>query len=815
MSDGADRPREDGDIQTLLLRLSDVLRPIADPAEIQREACRMLAEWLDVDRACYAEIDEAEGAARVDHDHVRGNAVSLVGTHPLADLGWSATILGRGECHVVHDVRSSPLVPDADRASAVALDIISFIVAPLIKERQLVGALCVAASVPRDWTGAETSLIKDVADRIWTAIELARAEARRKVTESRYQTLVDAMDDAVCEFERLPLRPDGLRDYRYISMNRAMQSMFHIPDLTGQSIRDNFPDEVEDWYDDYDRVLDTGEPVRIERETVPHGMVLEMFVTRIDDGSDRCLLAVIRDITKRKHAEAAVQASESRLRALVNATSNIFFRMSPDWKEMRELDGRGILKDTREPTTDWMGKYIAAEDQPLVEEAIRVAIETKGPFSLEHRVRRPDGSLGWTFSRAIPLMSEAGEIVEWFGAASDVTERRQAVEALAHTQRLDAVGRLAGSIAHDFNNLLTVVVANIELAEMRLDDAMGISFLDRAMKAAQLGQQLNRRLLSWAGQGPMQPQGLNLNDLVRDMASILEHSIGERIAVVLDLAVTPWLVFADPGHIESALLNLAVNARDAMPKGGEIRFSTANVTIGVERAEALPEAKAGEYVCLCVSDTGEGMTEEIRKHALEPFFTTKERGGGIGLGLFSVQSVVRQAGGFLEFVSRPEHGTTFRLYFPRDTNGRPGKEPRTPETGEGRPGGAKIRVLVVEDQEAVREVTRERLRVLGYDVVEAGDAVQALDILRADPGIGAVFSDVVMPGDLSGRDLARRVLSDHPGVAVLLTSGYTAETAPAGADDPTAGVPLLVKPYRLSDLAAALLGVLGPQGGGA
>lgn len=263
-------------------------------------------------------------------------------------------------------------------------------------------------------------LFRDIKDK-------KQAEAALRESEAQHRALFDNIDEGACILERLPLRPDGLRDYRYIAMNAAMQAMFSIPDLSGRTIREFFPDEVEDWYDDYDRVLATGEPIRFERESEPQGMVLEMFVSRISEKPGR-LLAVMQNITKRRRTEEALRRSEERSRALVNASSDVVYRMSPDWQEMRQLDGRGFLSDVEGPTVRWMDEYLFVEDQPQIRMAIAHAIRERRPFELEHRVRRADGEEGWTFSRAIPVFDADGAIIEWFGMAADVTDRAKARE---------------------------------------------------------------------------------------------------------------------------------------------------------------------------------------------------------------------------------------------------------------------------------------------------------------------------------------------------------------------------------------------------
>lgn len=304
--------RENKAQQDFLLRLTDALRPVQSEGEIVGEACRQIGEQLDTDRAYFVRIDEEEGIAHVEKDFVRGESPSLAGKHRIQDFAWSMKILRRGDCHVVADTQTSDLVPAADRPSCAALEIIACMGAPLIKNGRVVGALCVAAPRPREWKPSEVELLKEVGERVWASVERARAEAALRESEARHKALFNSVDEGVCLFERLPGRCGQRRDYRYLAMNPTMQEMFGVPDLTGRSMRDNASDEAEQWYDDYDRVLDTGEPIRIERESRTRGLMLSMFVSRVESGETPYLLCVIQDITARKRAEEALRESEER-----------------------------------------------------------------------------------------------------------------------------------------------------------------------------------------------------------------------------------------------------------------------------------------------------------------------------------------------------------------------------------------------------------------------------------------------------------------------------------------------------------------------
>lgn len=381
----------------------------------------------------------------------------------------------------------------------------------------------------------------------------------------------------------------------------------------------------------------------------------------------------------------------------------------------------------------------------------------------------------------------------------DISGRKRSELALHKAQRMDALGQLTGGIAHDFNNLLTIIMGAHELAlETTLDDDAR-SLIDRAYQAAEMGARLTKRLLSFARQQKLEPAFIDLNEQILNMTDLLRRSLGETIAISANLGRDLWTVCVDPGEIENAVLNLAINARDAMPHGGRLIMETRN--IGLEDGDSLAEyeLQRGDYVCLTVSDTGTGMPPEVAARAFEPFFTTKA-GRGTGLGLASIYGFVKQSGGNVTIYSEPDRGTTVRLYLPKAAarSVRAGSDltGSTPTaTGE--------TVLVVEDNPELRALSIDRLRRLGYQVVEADSGLAALSLLEKPEKIDLIFSDVVMPGGMSGYELARLVTQRHPGIKILLTSGYDAELA-AEQDSSDVDLRVLSKPYKQAELARAL-----------
>lgn len=391
--------------------------------------------------------------------------------------------------------------------------------------------------------------------------------------------------------------------------------------------------------------------------------------------------------------------------------------------------------------------------------------------------------------------------------AEEVAQRMKTEEALRQSQKMEIVGQLTGGVAHDFNNLLTVIVGGLDTIGRQLDrppEEMDLARMRRARYMAHHGAQraatLTSRLLAFSRQQTLAPQKIEPNRLISGVADLLQRTLGETIAFETVSAGGLWQAFADPGELENALINLAVNARDAMPTGGRLTIETANTSLDEAYVEALIEpVKPGQYVLIAVSDTGTGMSSETVARVFEPFFTTKETGKGTGLGLSQVYGFVRQSGGHVRIYSELGEGTTVKLYLPRATEQDVDAEP-APDVEHGADGGSET-ILVVEDHEDLRAYCVGVLQELGYRVLEAGNARRALDILQADTDVALLFTDVVLPDGLDGRDLAREAQRRRPGLRVLFTTGYTRNAViHNGRLEP--GVRLIGKPFTFAELAA-------------
>jgi signal transduction histidine kinase/CheY-like chemotaxis protein len=397
-------------------------------------------------------------------------------------------------------------------------------------------------------------------------------------------------------------------------------------------------------------------------------------------------------------------------------------------------------------------------------------------------------------------------------AIRDITDRREIELQLRQAQKMEAIGQLTGGIAHDFNNILAIIIGMTELVAVGVaGDAKLSDMVKKIDDAAERGVQLVQRMLAFARKQPLEARVLNVNEAVKRAAAMLERTVGEHIALQTSLAEDLWPALADPSQLEDAIINLAVNARDAMPKGGDLALETANVRLDEVCAAGRTDVPPGDYVAVFVTDSGTGMPPEVIERAFEPFFTTKAVGRGSGLGLSMVYGFVRQSGGHVRIDSELGHGTSIRMYFPKAerTADSPGRVPCEPERR--LPSGCET-ILVVEDDATVRTMAVTTLEGLGYHIHQAPDGRSALGILNGGDHIDLLFTDMIMPNGVSGQDLVEAARTLRPSMKTLLTSGYSEQFASTRGNG-NRGAPLLGKPYRREKLATAVRSILDGNGG--
>ncbi|MCE9649147.1 MAG: response regulator [Parvibaculum sp.] len=416
------------------------------------------------------------------------------------------------------------------------------------------------------------------------------------------------------------------------------------------------------------------------------------------------------------------------------------------------------------------------------------------------------GEHRWIESHAAEINFDDGNGRTGIAIIRDKTDELATSAQLVQAQKMESIGRLTGGVAHDFNNLLTIMMGNAEILSERLENNPELANLSRMIEsAAQRGAELTHRMLAFARRQVLRPSELDVNALLTRMVDMMSRILGEDIQVRVDNAKNLWCVAADSAQMESAILNLAINARDAMPQGGTLTIETENTRLDADYASRNPDAAVGDYVVIAISDSGIGMSSEILNRAFDPFFTTKEVGKGSGLGLSMVYGFVKQSQGHIKIYSERAHGTTVRIYLPKsneDTLSQDVAEEMSIEEASG-----SETILVVEDEDAVRIYVTQQLTGLGYTVIETTDAHAALEILESDQHIDLLFTDIVLPRGMNGRQLAEIGQRTRPALKVLFTTGYT-ENAVVHHGKLDAGVELLSKPYRRADLARHVRKVL-------
>jgi PAS domain S-box-containing protein len=561
------------------------------------------------------------------------------------------------------------------------------------------------------------------------------------------------------------------------------------------------------------QALERWEPVRAEvvnytKDGEPFWFEMEIVPIAAEDGWHTHWVAVQRDVTARRSAEQSIRHSEERFQLLAQATNDVVWDWDIQRDELWWNDNLDTVFGYRPgsnytPMNFWFER-VHPQDRERVQASFYGAIESRSlsVWQEEYRFARSDGAYATIVDRGLIMRDPEGRATRAIGSIIDVTDRRRLEDSVRQSQKLEAVGQLTGGIAHDFNNLLTVILNNAEGLEEALEAQPQLKALAAmTLKAAERGAELTNRLLAVARRQALAPARLDLGLLIQNLRPLLRRTLSEDIAITIKAPTNLWAVEVDPGQLEVALINLAINARDAMPDGGRLRIEMDNVP--EDQCPPLDDGAAGRScVRISVADTGQGMPKAVIARAFEPFFTTKPVGKGSGLGLAMVYGFVRQSGGDTRIRSRPGKGTTVEMFFP--SIGGSVDAPSQEEPVVRREGGEE-HILVVEDDPFVRSNLTAQLEALGYRVTVAEDAVQALSRLTDE--IDLLFTDVVMPGGLNGRELADRAVALKPLLKVLFTSGYSQDALITAGRLP-AQVQLLGKPYRRRELAAKVREVL-------
>jgi len=596
-------------------------------------------------------------------------------------------------------------------------------------------------------------------------------------------------------------------------VNPATEKLFGYQpgELIGKNVSVLMTSEHRDRHDGYiQSYLRTGEAriIGIGREVEARrkdGSVfpVHLSVSTFTVGDRRYFAGILHDLGERRRMQGELSHQWSVFETVFNNVPNAL--IISDQSRRITLCNNTVAQMFGCGTGDLVGRplseiFASGADYERVRDGFTCRDDGPSPEPLVAEYRSKSGAVFPGETIGAEILERSGERSGFLILIRDVSREIEQQMALHKAQRMEAFGQLTGGIAHDFNNLLTVIIGNHELLELRLLDVKDRTLLRRAQEAAEMGARLTSRLLTFARRRRLENVVLDLNDQVIGMAELLRRTLGEHVDVNTVLKPRLWQASADASEIENAILNLAINARDAMPKGGKLIIETDNVSLDAEGA-ARRSLSAGDYVSLAISDTGVGMPPEVLARAFEPFFTTKAPGKGTGLGLSGVYGLVRQLGGSIAIESEVGRGTSLSILLPR-VDGPVAQAGAGPER-ESVPVSAGEKVLLVEDNIGVRQVTRTRLEDLGYVVTEAAGGADAIQILSSGQTVDIVFSDVVMPGGLSGFDVCRWVREHRPSTRLLLTSGF-AEKALEEQAEPVGEVEILRKPYDRGELARAL-----------
>jgi PAS domain S-box-containing protein len=633
---------------------------------------------------------------------------------------------------------------------------------------------------------------------------------------ARYDAVVDSAPDAI-----LTLDAGGIIR---LANRAAASELGYAPDeLVGQPITLLFGDQPA-WSAAWTSALDgerSRRPVEVTaRRKDGSTSLVELSASRWQTDTRMFVTAILRDVNERRAAEERLRSLNQTLERRVaerTADRDRMWRMSTDVMLVARLDG--TISATNPACAHLLGHddaalpgmsladFVSAEDRPKFAAALRDPTHA-GPFLIELSMLARDGAprrIAWNIAVADDLLQAVGRDVTAEREAEAALHRME--ETLRQSQKMEALGQLTGGIAHDFNNLLAGILGAIEILKDRIAanryDDVG-KFLTAAATSAERAAALTHRLLAFARRQPLDPRPIEVNRLVKGMADLLRRSLGEQIELDIALGTNVWPTLADDNQLENALLNLAINARDAMPSGGRLTIETASVTVGASETHGQDEVAPGDYTVITIADSGVGMSHETLTRAFDPFFTTKPVGVGTGLGLSMVYGFAKQSHGYVLIDSEVGRGTTVRLYLPRYLGTIAEAEERLPVQP---PQGSGEVILLVEDDAAVRLLIVDVLREFGYACLEATDGQAALPILTSDAHLDLMITDIGLPG-IGGCQLAETARRHRPELKVLFVTGY-AGSAMNGDEFLAAGMEMVTKPFRLDNLILRIRQMIG------
>ena len=679
----------------------------------------------------------------------------------------------------------------------------------------------------------------------------------RMDSDARRRALFEAIDDGFCIIEFIDGPEGPLSDYVHIESNSGYERQTGIKDIVGKRLREIEPNNADVWLGIYGGVLESGQTIRFEQEFKAVDRHIEVSATRIEPESLRQVSVLFRDITARKQAEAALRKSEAiarenvqRVQLALEAGAIIgtwFWDVQAD----KFTGDEGFAKAfSFDPSLGRTGlslqeviETVHPEDREDLIAVINEALSRGGPYAHQYRTRRDDGHYYWLEANGRVDLGPDGKPTAFPGVLIDIEGRRavekerdraiadlraltesleqrvdkrttallQAQDALRQAQKMEAVGQLTGGLAHDFNNILSGIGGSLELMKTRLAQGR-IGDIDRYLTGAQgavkRAAALTQRLLAFSRRQTLDPKPSDINRIVAGMHELIMRSVGPGIDVETAGAGGLWTAFVDVGQLENALLNLCINARDAMPNGGKLTIETGNRWLD-ERAARERGLEPGQYVSMCVSDTGTGMSQDIIARAFDPFFTTKPTGQGTGLGLSMVYGFAGQSGGAARIYSELNKGTMICIYLPRHL-AEGAEQDHSPIETPAPAASGQTTVLVVDDEPLVRMVAVEILDELGYSVMEAEDGLSAMKILKARQDIDLLVTDVGLPNGMNGRQLADAVRADRPDLPILFVTGY-AENAVLNHGHLERGMQVLTKPFASDVFARRVAELTGGQ----